>query len=79
MIKVLEIFLPSASHLIGQHQHAGHDSDLFGVQQAHRGSIRHEGGRLHPTRTLSQVEVINLLFSFLLAILNPQSNLYIGK
>ena len=77
MIKVLEIFLPSASHLIGQH--AGHDSDLFGVQQAHRGSIRHEGGRLHPTRTLSQVEVINLLFSFLLAILNPQSNLYIGK
>ena len=64
MIKVLENLTTSpllSDLLIGQD--AGHTRDLLRVQQTYRGSVHHEGRRLHPPRAVSQVGKLNSAFS----------------
>ena len=53
VIKVLENLPPLSDPLIGQD--AGHTGDLLRVQQTYRGSVHHEGRRLHPPWAVSQV------------------------
>ena len=60
VIKVLENLTTSpllSDLLIGQD--AGHTRDLLRVQQTYRGSVHHEGRRLHPPRAVSQVGKLN--------------------